>query len=221
MTEGHCEENAPDARAGAVAEAQPAVRWFAASDALACAAIAPDDAVLLRRVAAGDRDAFERIVLRHGDRIEAICRRFLPPTVVPDACQEVALQLWLSAGTYRGDGSVAGWIGTVAHNKAVEIALKESSRRRRIAGALGDHEEARLPDGRCEVTRVVERDLLTRAMASIDRPEDRYVFWLVYVEGRDIAEVAGHLYLSTETVKSRLKRAKRKLRWLHGDAALG
>lgn len=219
MTEGQREENAPDARLGAVLAAQPSVRWERVSDAPACASIEPDDVALVRRVAAGDRDAFERLVVRHAARIDAICRRYVPAAVVADACQEVALQLWMAAGTYRGEGSVAGWIGAIAHNKAVEIALKESSRRKRIVAGLGERDDLRLPAEPGDFETVVDRDLLTRVMASIERAEDRYVFWLVYVEGRDIAAVAAHLYLSTETVKSRLKRAKRRLRGLHGSAA--
>lgn len=220
MSEGQREEFAPDGRRSVVPAAPPTERWDRVSDAPTCASIAPDDGALMRRVAAGDREAFECLVVRHAARIDSICKRYVPPAVVADACQEVALQVWMAASTYRGEGSVAGWIAAIAHNKAVEIALKESSRRKRIVSGLGAGDDLRRPEEPGDFELVADRDLLTRVMASIERPEDRYVFWLVYVEGRDIAAVAAHLYLSTETVKSRIKRAKRRLRWLHGGAAL-
>lgn len=37
---------------------------------------------------------------------------------------------------------MAGWVGTIAHNKAVELALKESTRRKRI---VAGSRRARLP----------------------------------------------------------------------------
>src|SRR5262245_61775678 len=99
----------------------------------------PADADLLKRFrTAGDRDAFEALLKRHGPAVLAACRKVLSdPADVDDAFQATFLTLLRSATAVRNPASVGGWLYGVAHRIAVQARLA-ALRRRRLEGRAPD-----------------------------------------------------------------------------------
>jgi RNA polymerase sigma-70 factor (ECF subfamily) len=171
----------------------------------------PDDAALLERAAAGDREAFDLFVRRHQASVWRLLRALTrDPADAEDALQDAFLGAWRGAGTYRGGPSARGWMLTVARN-----AVRRAHRRR--AGEppelesleeLGLHAGWGANPGTLET--LARRELLERALARLT-PEDREVLVLRELEELSGEETAAVLEVGVPAMKSRLHRARLRL----------
>ncbi len=175
-----------------------------------------DDVGDVKRVLAGDTEAFSRIVRRHQRVLFAFGQRFFCNRAdVEDFVQEVFLQAYRRIATFRGDGVLRSWLLGVAYH----CAVRTSSRRPDYASL----EEQSIEDGRHSP----ERQLLQReACRSIGRairqlPErfatclDLYFFFGMTYE--EISRTTGH---PINTVRSHIRRAKEQLRETLSDDLL-
>lgn len=119
---------------------------------------------------------------------------------VEDILQETFLTVWQRASTYREEGSVAAWIWVIARNKWVS---RQRSEKRMSASELLDiGVEFASPDASIDAARSLE-----------DLPvEMREVIEAVGVRGLSMEEAARELGLPEGTVKSRLHRARARLK---------
>ena len=173
------------------------------------------DADLWARVCAGEGRAIASLYDRYAHRIHAYCfRRTGSVQLAQDLTSTVWLEAWRrrdSAVPYQ-DGSLAPWLFGIAHNTARN---SERSRRRHQA-ALNrlprlhpepDHADAvaqRLDDER-------RMALVLQGVAELPSHE-RDVLALVVWADLDHGQVAAALRISVGTVKSRLSRARARLR---------
>src|SRR4051794_27794588 len=90
------------------------------------------DGELLRRFTSGEQATFKELLLRHGPLVWGVCRRILGDAhAAEDAFQATFLRLAQRAGALRSEGSLAGWLHTVATRIARRAWLAEQRRRRR------------------------------------------------------------------------------------------
>ena len=90
------------------------------------------DGELLRWFARGEQAPFTELLQRHGPLVWGGCRRVLGDAhAAEDAFQATFLRLVQRAGALRSDGSLAGWLHTVATRIARRARLAEQRRRRR------------------------------------------------------------------------------------------
>jgi len=173
----------------------------------------PDDDELLRRVAAGDDDAFARFYRRHLDGVLAFLRRRVgQPELAFDLAAETFAAVILAAPDRRGDGEPAAWLYGIARNK-----LRESLRRGRVEGAararLGlepidlDDADLRRVDERAEAGALPLETLLA------ELPEaTRAALLARVVDEREYADIATELACSEQVVRQRVHRGLRTLR---------
>jgi RNA polymerase sigma factor (sigma-70 family) len=75
------------------------------------------DAELMHRAAAGDRAAFDELVVRHAPAMFRFARVITSnDSGAEDALQDAFLGAWRGAGTFRGDASVRNWLLTIVRN---------------------------------------------------------------------------------------------------------
>ena len=75
---------------------------------------------LMRKVATGDKHAFETLVCRHQRPVLNFIFRFLGDAAeAEDLTQEVFLRVWKSAGTYRPDAKFTTWLYRIAANLCI------------------------------------------------------------------------------------------------------
>ncbi|MFI6876119.1 sigma-70 family RNA polymerase sigma factor [Streptomyces sp. NPDC050400] len=124
-----------------------------------------------------------------------------------DIAQETVIRAWRNIDRLLGmEGSVRGWLFTVARHLVIDRVRKAHVRREVVGEA--HHERASGPDG----TALVHDTLVVRPLLLRLSPEHRAVLVHIYLCDRSIQETAGILGVPTGTVKSRHHNALRKLR---------
>ncbi|MCE9637405.1 MAG: sigma-70 family RNA polymerase sigma factor, partial [Planctomycetes bacterium] len=123
---------------------------------------------------------------------------------------DVEQQTWLLAlqRPPRRADSVRGWLITATRNVARKLGRAESRRERH------EHAAMRPSAGEPDADLVAEAEIqqrLSRAVLELEQPF-RATVLLRYFEGLSVADVAARLDVPVETVKSRLRRARERLR---------
>lgn len=162
----------------------------------------------LRRAQANDSVAQRSIYTALAQPVYTLLRRLvLRPAVAEELLQEVFLEVLRNLGAYRGAGSFAGWVRSIAVSKAL-MHLRSPWHARLLPedaqGAITDHAAAQ-GEG------VDWGSDLERALNAL--PDlSRSIVWLHDVEGYTHAEIA-RLYDRTASFsKSQLARAHAALR---------
>ena len=176
----------------------------------------PDQALVAAAVA-GDRGAFEALVLRHQTRIVNYAMAIVKdPADAEDVAQETFIRAYRSLARFRGDSSFKTWLYTIATN-AARTGLERRGRRSRLEDESLDDEAAPLaagdvPAGGVDAeTALVRREAIDRALAALP-PDLRAAVVLRDVEGLDYKEIAAATGAPIGTVESRIFRARRRLR---------
>jgi RNA polymerase sigma-70 factor (ECF subfamily) len=181
-----------------------------------------DDGALVERARNRDGAAVRLIMQRHNRRLYRVARSVLnDEDEAEDVVQETYVRAFTHLDGFRGEAQLSTWLTRIALNEALGRL-----RRRRITVGLkeidtiNDQGEARviyLPSARQDsdpeaaAARTEVRRLLEHAVDQL--PEHfRVVFMLRDIEEMSVEETASHLGLRTETVKTRLHRARRLLR---------
>jgi RNA polymerase sigma-70 factor (ECF subfamily) len=162
--------------------------------------------VVLARARSGDAHALETLFRAYEGPVYNLARRICRTAEdAEDVMQETFFELCRSIGQYRGEGSLWGWIRTVASSKAL-------MRLRRNKYRDTDQLEDEISPTRREDT-LLRMDL----EAALERlPEtSRAVVWLHDVEGYTHEEIAEMMGKTVSFSKSQLARAHMRLRrWL-------
>ncbi len=181
---------------------------------------ARDDAALVAGVREGADWARAELFDRYAPDVERVIRRVLGPerhTEIADVVHDAFVQALSGLDQLRDAAALGAWLRSVAANTACKTVRARS--RRRWLRFLPPEELPEAPthadpDGQ-EACRHTYRVL--DAM----RAEDRVIFALRYIDGRELAEVATLCDLSLSTTKRRLERAEaRFLRAARRDPVL-
>lgn len=163
---------------------------------------------LIRRVAAGERDAFKTLYTDYYPRLnrffikllgwgsEALCEELLNDTL---------FTVWQKAGDFRGDSKVSTWIFGIAYLKGIK-AMRRNHFPSEPLPELIDEER---PDV------VVNRESLQRLIVSSLQclsVEQRMVVELTYYNGCSYQEISDIMAVPVNTVKTRMFHARLKLR---------
>jgi RNA polymerase sigma-70 factor (ECF subfamily) len=172
----------------------------------------PDDAALMARAAAGDREAFALLVDRHKDGLVFYLTRLTGSRDRgEDLAQEAFLRLFRAAGRYRERGHLTAFLYRIATNLVRSEARRERRWRRMVPELSRPRPEAAEPRG---PRRLLERELqgrLAEAVAALPLPL-RAPLVLYEIEEWPQREIARALGCREGTVKSRLFRARARLR---------
>ncbi|HSD65546.1 MAG TPA: sigma-70 family RNA polymerase sigma factor [Vicinamibacteria bacterium] len=175
------------------------------------------EADLLAAARAGDGQALEALLERHEARLYRFARRLCRHREdAEDVLQESLLAAARGLGGFRGASSIGTWLYTIARSfcikkrrKSVFAPTEVSLDTEASVAARGVADPARRPDEALEASRL--ETALERAIGALDRPY-REVLLLRDVEGLPAADVARVTGLSVAAVKTRLHRARGRVR---------
>ena len=176
------------------------------------------DEELLREVVEDtSTKALEQIYHRHRGLLKGIIMRVVhDDSLLDDVLQDVFVQVWTHASTYRPEkGPVLGWLITMARRRAVD-RLRQRYAYEHATNRFGNEHERHLEDcdGNCLVDQdVCANDLrcLMFTLISTLPPAQQEVIVLTYFNELSQREIASHLALPLGTVKTRMELGMRKL----------
>ncbi|WP_423918883.1 RNA polymerase sigma factor [Frigoribacterium sp. 2-23] len=172
------------------------------------------DKSLWQRSLDGDSDAFGALFIEHRDRVYRHAYRLT--SAVQDAEDVTAtafLELWRRRESVRTvNGSVLAWLLITATNTARNISRK-TARYDQLLRSLPRTEPSPGADQQHEDTSLVA-SLDPALLATLRRlpPQDLTLLTLVTFEGLTVAEVATELGLTETGARTRLHRARMRLR---------
>jgi RNA polymerase sigma factor (sigma-70 family) len=166
----------------------------------------PGDETLLLAVAEHDMGAFRTLYERHAGWLAIrLARRCNDRDLVADAIQDTFVAVWQRPRGFRGDGDIAAWLWGIAIRRLVSRLRTRSS----VAAVFEKAEAA--PAAEDQVLLSVEYGDIGQALARLS-PEMRAVIQAVVLDGLSAKEAAQLLHVPVSTVKTRLYRAKARLR---------
>jgi len=182
------------------------------------AASALDDSVgdfeLCKMVADGDRAAFELIYQRHHRRTYSVTFRMTGnPTEAEDLTQEVFMQVFRKAGSFRGGSAFSTWLHRLTINQVLMHFRRRSFKNEKTSESGDMPEQTVHGTSNPRKMPVIDRIALRNAIAELPVGY-RKVFLLHDVEGFEHEEVGRLLGISVGTSKSQLHKARLKLRAL-------
>lgn len=168
----------------------------------------------------GDGRAFEQIVLQTEGSVYNLALSILKKREdAEDVTQEVYLRLWRSAGELEIESSLKVYILRTARNIALDLIRKNSKRNDAdtvILSADGEFEieiEDTDASSRPDVAYLKRLDAeAVRESINELPPSAREIIILRDVEGLSYTEIAGMLGIAEGTLKSKLFRARERLR---------
>ena len=164
----------------------------------------------------------ELVFREYAPRIYNLARRMLGNDAdAEDVTQDVLLQVVRKLDTFRGDSQVSTWLHRVTVNAALAHRAKRATRQKHEGGDVTDDVlDAAAPEAAVKrwnvapdepVLAAEQHAIIEEAIATLPEPF-RDVYLLADVEGLPNADIGTMLGLSVPAVKSRLHRARMRMR---------
>jgi len=168
-----------------------------------------EEAALLARVAAEERDAFEALYRLYSPRLQRFVRGMTKQTsLVEEVLDDTMMVVWRKAYTFNHRSKVSTWIFAIAYRQSLK-ALERSGALEETG--IDERADASAPGPDEALQQQEVRKHLDDALHTLS-PEQRAVMELTYYFGyacREIAEIMG---CPVDTVKTRMFYARRKLK---------
>jgi RNA polymerase sigma-70 factor (ECF subfamily) len=187
--------------------------------------ISIDDSLLIERSRKGDSAAIERLVLKYQNRIyNVVLRICADPDDAAELTQETFVKIIENLGKFEGRSSFYTW----AFRIAVNLTLNYRQKNKRVAVRSLDSEDGsydpqaaralkellsddRSPDPAAMAQNKEAYEIAVKALRRLDDAQ-RTVLVLRDIEGMSYARIAEVLGIELGTVRSRLSRARTRLR---------
>ncbi len=166
------------------------------------------DEALLKKVAEGDQEAFQRLY-QNTDRTmySFILSIIKHPQDAEKILQEVYLKIWTSAKSYKSQGKPLAWMFTIARNLCY-MKFREQKHDSDIT--LEDLSGTETGEVCSEIEMAADKMVLLAAL-SILKEEEREIVLLHTSAGMKHREIAASLKIPLATALSRYNRAMKKL----------
>ena len=173
------------------------------------------DIELLRCISEGDRYAFSCFYDNYSRLLFSIAFRILnDQKEAEDVLQEVFLQIWDKAGSYKPElGKPSSWAVTLTRNKAIDF-IRAGQRRSRLLELAATELLVRQPGAAAANESVRGRDgteLITSAVSELPADQRRAIE-LAFFTGLTQHEISETLQEPLGTIKARIRRGMLKLR---------
>ena len=176
-----------------------------------------NDVALVHRTLAGDETAFATLVEKYQKQVHAIAWRTIKDFhIAEDIVQETFLKAHQKLGTLNDPHRFSGWINAIAtrcclawfREKRLNVELSENTD---IATKQSDPYSGYLAGEQAKEAAQELHEIVKKWLAKLHESE-RTVVTLHYFDGMSCDEIAAFLGVTTNTIKSRLNRARNRLK---------
>lgn len=176
-----------------------------------------EEQLLIGRVQRGDQEAFASLMARYEKQVYTLCLRMTGHEEdARDLAQEAFLKAWRGLRFYQFESSFSTWLYRLTSNVCIDF-LRQQKRRPTVPMAQGEDEELEMPDQEpLPEEQLLHREQQHQVQAALSQLDEefRLALTLRAVEGLSYEEIGAVLNLKPGTVKSRIARAREKLRQL-------
>ena len=179
-----------------------------------------DDIQLIQRVLAGDDDAFSALVRKYQKQVHALAWRKIGDFhIAEEITQDTFLNAYKRLATLKKPQRFVSWLYVIAANRCsswlrkkrlwtqpleqLEETGNEQVQKATYSGYVIEENE--------RTTEEAQRDVVKKLLAKLQESE-RTVITLHYFGEMSCAEIGAFLGVSTNTIKSRLRRAQQRLK---------
>lgn len=178
-----------------------------------------DERAFIKKLNRGSRSALDQAIERYTPYVSAVILRALAGRAcredVEELCADVFVALWTHAGEIDPDQGVRPWLAAVARNRAID-RLRAA---RPAPLPLHEAETAGGPTPEQDLERQMFAHALRQAVEGLPPPDDQLILRFYYEEEK-LKDVARDLGLSVPAAKSRLCRARKKLKEILTEGGL-
>lgn len=178
----------------------------------------------IRLAQQGDASAFEHTYRLHSGGVHRLCLRMVRnSTEAEDLTQDIFLQVFRKIRTFRGEAAFSTWLHRLAVNMVLMRLRKKTPAQTSLEEAAEPNEESGkrprdLGEHDPRLTGLLDRVNIDRALEQLS-PDYRLIFVLHDVQGYHHSEISEILECSVSNSKSRLHRARMRLRqWLQRES---
>ena len=177
-----------------------------------------EEALLVRRIQAGDEMAFREIVDRYQSKVFSIIYGILRNhNDAEDIAQQVFAKIYFSIKNFDFRSSLLTWIYKITVNECYDYLRKKKVRKLVYESDFTEEEaqrmeraEPRSGSGPGMDSALAQRDLVVKLLSKVSE-EDRRLLLLKEVEGHSVEELATMTGMNENTIKVKLFRARQKL----------
>ena len=178
-----------------------------------------EDILLVRAFRGGDKEAFDKLVVKHKDRLFNLCYGYLGDyEEANDSAQETFLKAYSGLKGFRFESAFSTWLYRIAVNTCKNKLKSSDYRHRKKMISLereGNHNQegsaVAIQDGSPSPAVQLEerqKEMLIKAAVKGLPEEHREMITLRDLESLSYEEIAGVTGLTMGTVKSRIARAR-------------
>lgn len=174
-----------------------------------------DEKALIRQILAGDQDAFAQLVQTHQKPVYNLCLRMVSnPSDAEDLAQEAFVKAWRGLRFYKHEAAFSTWLYRLTSNVCIDF-LRKQKRQNTISLTDEDEQELEIPDAEpMPEELLLHREKQQAVAAAMSRLEEEYrlALTLRVVDDLTYEQIAEVLDIKVGTVKSRIARARERLR---------
>ncbi len=176
-----------------------------------------DDVELIQRILAGDETAFAKLIRKYERQVHTHALRKIGDFhIAEDITQETFLQVYQHLETLNDPMQFSRWIYAIVNNLCIAWHRKnrlqtEPLEETHISEIETEPYSQYVASEREKVSAEAQRDLVKKLLAEL-KESDREVITLHYFEEMTSSEIGTYLGVSENTIKSRLHRARQRLK---------
>ena len=176
-----------------------------------------DDVALIQRILAGEQTAFESLLRKYRKQVHTHAwRRTGDFHIAEDITQDTFLQVYQKLHTLEDPMQFSRWLHAIVNrlciawhrkNRIQTVPIEETHPSEIQTEAYSQY----VAGQQAKTTAKVERDLVKKLLTKL-KESDREVITLHYLEEMTSSEIGTYLGVSENTVKSRIRRARQRLK---------
>lgn len=178
-----------------------------------------DEQELIHRAGHGSEEAFEQLIRVYEKPVYNLCLRMCRDRDEAfDLSQESFLKAWHAISTFHGESKFQTWLLRIASNTCIDFLRKKKRRNTISMTELDDLDqpiERQIADYSQDPALLAEKaqdhEAVRAAMAALP-VHDRLILSMRAIEDMSYQEIGDALELPPGTVKSRISRAREKIR---------
>ena len=176
-----------------------------------------DDAELIRRTLAGDETAFTMLVKKYHKHVHALAWRKIGDFhIAEDITQETFLKVYKHLSTLKELDRFPGWLYVIATRRCIAWLRKKRLNAQlvedidMVAKGKGTYSQY-VADQQAKTSTEAKQEVVKQLLAKLQESE-RTVITLYYFGEMTCEEISKFLGVSANTIKSRLSRARQRLK---------